>query len=165
MSGRAEEKWRRDFPIAWSNDNYIARREFTKFLVLISGAAFAGSGYFVLLRARRRRETHARPVFIATQAELAPGTVKLFRFPTADSPAMLIRLSNGDYAAYQQRCTHLSCPVYFVAATGHLQCPCHNGAFDAASGRVLYGPPPRPLPKITLQLRAGRIYATGVEAT
>src|SRR5687767_2417630 len=28
-----EQKWREDFPIQWGADNYVTRREFTKFLV------------------------------------------------------------------------------------------------------------------------------------
>ena len=36
-------RWRQDFPIDWPNDEFVARREFTKFLVLTSGAFVAGS--------------------------------------------------------------------------------------------------------------------------
>ena len=46
---------------------------------------------------------------------------------------------------------------------GRLHCPCHNGWFDLATGRPVAGPPQRPLPRITLDVRDGIIYATGVE--
>ena len=39
--GRPHEeqpKWRRDFPLDVLQDNYVARRDFVKFMVLISGA-------------------------------------------------------------------------------------------------------------------------------
>jgi len=42
-------------------------------------------------------------------------------------------------------------------------CPCHHGYFDAQTGQPLAGPPRRPLPRITLALRDGVIYAKGVE--
>ena len=34
--------WRQDFPIDWAQDRYVERRDFLKFLVLISGAFTAG---------------------------------------------------------------------------------------------------------------------------
>jgi Rieske Fe-S protein len=48
-------------------------------------------------------------------------------------------------------------------AAGQLHCPCHEGAFDLATGRPIAGPPRRPLPLVTLEVRDGMIYATGVE--
>ena len=44
-----------------------------------------------------------------------------------------------------------------------LRCPCHNAYFEINEGRPIAGPPRRPLPRITLQVRDGVIYATGVE--
>ena len=43
--GRPREqqpKWRRDFPVDTAEDEYVARRDFTKFLTLISGAFVFG---------------------------------------------------------------------------------------------------------------------------
>ncbi len=161
MSDNASPKWRTDFPIAWGEDHYVTRREFTKFLVLTSGAALAGNGYFVL-RGRQKRASSALPVEVAHTGELLPGQVKLFRYPTSNDPAMLICLANGEYVAYTQRCTHLSCPVNYAAKSNRLTCPCHNGVFDAATGAVLEGPPPRPLPRIELRVTGGKIYAEKV---
>ena len=33
----AQPAWRQDFPIDWPQDNEVARRDFVKFMVLISG--------------------------------------------------------------------------------------------------------------------------------
>ena len=164
MSEDATPKWRKDFPIEWGADNYVTRREFTKFLVLASGAAVVGNGYFVLRR--QEHEEHAYPSReIALEDELQPGQVKLFRYPTADDAAMLIRLADGTFVAYTQKCTHLSCPVNFIAQRGRLECPCHNGAFDVRTGAVLEGPPPRPLPHIELRIADGKIFAERVIGT
>jgi Rieske Fe-S protein len=46
---------------------------------------------------------------------------------------------------------------------GVFHCPCHEGVFDLRTGRVIAGPPPRPLPRILLEVRGGDIYATGIE--
>ncbi len=157
-------KWKEDFPIEWDADNYVTRREFTKFLVMISGATVAGNGFFVLQRLRKQREPYSK-VRIAAVADVGAGGVQLFRYPTENDPALLIRLSDGRFVAYTQRCTHLSCPVQFVAGQNRLECPCHNGAFDAATGEVLEGPPPRGLPRITLAVEDGSIFATGVQGS
>ena len=164
MSDDTTPKWRKDFPIQWGADNYVTRREFTKFLVLISGANVVGNSYFVLQKFNQQRRPHPS-VLVAKATEIANGHVKLFRYPTESDPAILIRLESGDFVAYTQRCTHLSCPVQFAAATNRLECPCHNGVFDAATGNVLEGPPPRPLPRITLRMSGDEIFAEGVEGT
>jgi Rieske Fe-S protein len=154
-------KWKQDFPIQQGADNYVTRREFTKFLVLISGATAVGNGYFVLRRGAAQPENQPTQE-IAKVDDVAPGSVRLFRYPTEDEPAMLIRLKSGEFVAYKQRCTHLSCPVTFAAERNQIECPCHHGAFDAKTGAVLAGPPPRPLPRIDLAIADGRIYAKGV---
>ena len=46
---------------------------------------------------------------------------------------------------------------------GRLRCPCHQGLFDAATGRPVAGPARRPLPRIVLENRDGVLYAVGVE--
>lgn len=162
MSDKTQEKWREDFPIEWGADNYVTRREFTKFLVLVSGATCAGNAYFVAQKFQAQQQTYPK-MEVARSDELKNGQVKLFRYPTEDDPALLIRLTEGEYVAFKQRCTHLSCPVHYAAEENHLICPCHHGVFDAATGRVLAGPPPRPLPRITLRIEDGKIFAEGVE--
>jgi Rieske Fe-S protein len=162
MSEEAQEKWREDFPIEWGADNYVTRREFTKFLVLVSGATCAGNAYFVAQKFRAEQQSFPA-VTVADMDEIQPGQVKLFRYPTEDVPAILIRQTNGEYVAYMQRCTHLSCPVLYEANMNKMICPCHHGEFDAATGRVLAGPPPRPLPRIRLRVENGKIMAEGVE--
>jgi len=59
-------------------------------------------------------------------------------------------------------CTHLSCAVYFSAKEDRLECPCHQGFFSVRDGSVLQGPPPRPLPQITLERNGARLLAVGV---
>lgn len=161
MSDKTEPKWRTDFPITWDSDNYVTRREFTKFLVLTSGATLVGNSYFLLSR-KQTEPQPTSPLEIARVGDLQPGQVKLFRYPTSNDPALLIRQPNGEHVAYKQRCTHLSCPVNYAAQNNRLECPCHNGAFDVATGAVLEGPPPRPLPRIALRITDGVIYAEKV---
>lgn len=159
----AGEKWREDFPIGWGEDNYVTRREFAKYVALVSGAATIGSGLFVLRM--RGKEMPIHPAMEVAKPEDVPiGGVKLFNYPTHNDKAILVRLGADEYVAYAQRCTHLQCPVVFQSTEHRLYCPCHNGAFDVATGAVLQGPPPRPLPRIKLQIVEGYVTAVGMES-
>lgn len=154
-------QWKQDFPIKWEEDHYVARREFTKFMVLGSLGLAVGNGW-LLAKSLTEKEPHPSAMPVVKVGEVPVGGSKLFRYPTENDPALLVRLAENEYVAYAQRCTHLSCNVYFDKAEGALLCPCHHGRFEAASGRVEAGPPERPLPRITLELRGDTLYATGV---
>ncbi|HTS80132.1 MAG TPA: Rieske 2Fe-2S domain-containing protein [Myxococcaceae bacterium] len=54
--------------------------------------------------------------------------------------------ANGMLHALDAKCTHEGCTVQFVSGDSLLWCACHNGKFDL-DGRVISGPPPRPLAK------------------
>jgi Rieske Fe-S protein len=157
-----QPRWRQDFPTDIPADDALARREFTKFLVLTSGAFVAGQCWIGLMNLLR----DDRPMpekRIAAVADLVPGDVKEFRYPTDDDPCLLICLKDGGLVAYGQQCSHLSCAVIPELERGRLHCPCHNGYFEIKEGRPIAGPPRRPLPRIKLEVRGEYIYATGVE--
>ena len=102
-------------------------------------------------------------VRIATANALSLGSSLVFEYPTKGRAALLIRFADGSYAAYDASCTHLGCQVHYNKSENF--CPCHGGTYDARTGAVLAGPPPRPLPKIRLEFGPqGDIYADGYEA-
>src|SRR5688500_14380270 len=51
----AQPQWRKDFPIDWPQDQYVARREFSKFMVLTSLAFAAGQVWIGEQNSIRRR--------------------------------------------------------------------------------------------------------------
>lgn len=157
-----QPRWRQDFPTDMPADDALARREFTKFLVLTSAAFAAGQAWIGLMSLLRDENPPPEKRIIAA-ADLAPGAVVEFRYPTDDDPCLLIRLMDGRLVAYGQQCSHLSCAVIPRPEQGQLHCPCHHGFFEITEGRPVAGPPRRPLPRITLAIRDGAIYATGVE--
>lgn len=58
----------------------------------------------------------------------------------------VIVLQGGDQLhAFSAKCTHEGCTVTYLPGQSVIWCPCHDGRFDL-NGRVLSGPPPRPLP-------------------
>jgi Rieske Fe-S protein len=161
---REQPRWRRDFPIDWPEDTFIARRDFAKFLVLTSGAFVAGQAWIAAQSLVRSRRAAPGRVRIGSLSGLAPGSVAMFAYPTEHDPCLLIRMRDGKLLAYSQKCTHLSCAVVPRLDEGILHCPCHEGIFDLATGRNIAGPPPRPLPVIELEIAGDEIFATGVTA-
>ncbi|HKP73318.1 MAG TPA: Rieske (2Fe-2S) protein [Pyrinomonadaceae bacterium] len=155
-----------DFPYERDEEAQVTRREFCNFLALTSTALFVGAAGFAGKAAIDARNTPSfAPARVEGAETLAPGTSLNFRYPTERDTAILVRSSDGEYHAYGQKCTHLACPVYFAREHGRLECPCHEGAFDVKTGGVLYGPPPRPLDRIELEVRAnGEVWATGRKA-
>ncbi|MGE3108530.1 MAG: ubiquinol-cytochrome c reductase iron-sulfur subunit [Phycisphaerales bacterium] len=157
-----QPQWRRDFPIDTAQDNFVARRDFTKFMVLISASFVAGQGW-IALKTLRGNHGETGPRAIAREDELAVGQAALFFFPGEHDSCLLVRAGEGEFLAYSNKCSHLSCPVTPDVPSGKLLCPCHHGSFDLSTGRPLAGPPRRPLAKVLLEVRDGTVYATGVE--
>ena len=157
-----QPRWRRDFAVDWPEDNFVARRDFAKFLVLTSGAFVAGQAWIAAKSLVRRRDVPPARVKIASVSALAPGTAMMFAYPTESDPCLLIRTRDGKLLAYSQKCTHLSCAVIPELERGVLRCPCHEGLFELSTGRVLAGPPPRPLPSVTIEVVGDDVFATGV---
>lgn len=156
-------RWRKDFPIDVPRETYVARRDFAKFMVLTS-LAFAVGQVWIVVQNFFRRRAGALPIrAVARVAEVPVGGSVVFNYPGEDDHALLVRLGEERFVAYDQQCTHLLCPVIAQPAAGRLHCPCHNGNFDLETGRVISGPPERPLPRILLDVRGGVVYATGKE--
>ncbi len=159
----AQPRWRHDFPIDWEDDDYVSRRELVKFVVLTSGA-FAVGQLWILARALFRRVRPApEPQPIAAVEELPVGGAKTFAYPEAETTRLLVRTGPKSFVAYDQRCTHLQCPVVPAVERGKLHCPCHNGWFDLHTGEPAGGPPQRRLPRVDLEIRGEQVFAVGVE--
>lgn len=156
----ASSPFQAEFPYERDSEAQVTRREFCSFLFLTSSALFLGAAGFAGKAAydARSPKTFA-PVKIDGAMNIEPGTALNFSYPTEEDTAILIRGNDGKYAAFGQKCTHLSCPVHYSKTNDRLECPCHEGGFSSKTGVVLYGPPPRPLDKIELETRNGEIFA------
>jgi nitrite reductase/ring-hydroxylating ferredoxin subunit len=153
--------WQDEFPVFAADERYVSRRQFTKFLTLTSFAMLAGN-LWILARSLFRRSPSYAPQTVAAVGEIPVGGVKLFTFPTAEDACILVRTATDSYVAFSQKCTHLSCAVYFAQEQNRLECPCHQGFFSIVDGSVLQGPPQRALPRVALQQKDGHLIAIGM---
>jgi Rieske Fe-S protein len=163
LGADAQPSWRQDFPIDWPPDLYVERREFMKFMVLTS-AAFAFGQALIAIQNWYRGARGQTPIRrLASIDDVAIGAAVAFRYPDEHEPCLLVRLSEREFVAFNQKCTHLSCAVIPRPSEGSLYCPCHEGRFDIRTGTPTAGPPRRPLTRILLDVKGRDIYAVGVE--
>ncbi|HTS29477.1 MAG TPA: Rieske (2Fe-2S) protein [Bryobacteraceae bacterium] len=154
--------WRDEFPVFTADERYVSRRQFTKFLTLTSFSMMVGN-LWILARSTLRRPATWPRVPVAAAGEIPVGGVRTFNYPAADDPCILVRTSAEEYVAYSQKCTHLSCAVYYEKAQNRLECPCHRGFFSIEDGSVLEGPPQRALPRVALEKTDGQLVAIRME--
>jgi Rieske Fe-S protein len=140
-------------------DTPVTRRDYLRILVTVSAGLAAGAAGVAVGLFRRHGSGTAAPAKVADRLE--PGQAVTFRYPGADDRALAIRLPDGRLVGYSAVCTHLACAVLWRAEDGQLECPCHDGVFDPATGGVVAGPPPRPLPAVRLREDADGIWAVG----
>ena len=155
--------WQDEFSIHAADERYVSRRQFTKFLVLTSLGMFVGNTW-ILVRSLLSRRPGYSEKNICRAGDVPVGGVWLFRYPTEKDPCILIRPDEQTYVAYSQKCTHLSCAVYYARKKNRLECPCHEGYFSVRNGDVLQGPPPRPLPRVILERRGDQLVAVGMDS-
>jgi Rieske Fe-S protein len=155
--------WRRDFPIDSPQDQDVERRDFVKFLTLTSFAFVVGQFWIAGQDWLRRRTESPDARRIASTRDLAVGGSVVFDYPNQHDTSILVRTSETEFVAFSQKCTHLSCAVIPRPDEGVFHCPCHEGIFDLRTGRVIAGPPPRPLPRVIIEVRGDEIFATGTE--
>jgi Rieske Fe-S protein len=156
-------KWKQDFPIEWEGDHYVTRREMVKFMTLGSALLAAANWIAALATGLIHRGSHAEREIGSASALQQTGSL-LFRYPSESDPCIAVRTPEGKLVAYSQVCTHLSCAVVYSRMENALLCPCHKGMFNIDSGNAVAGPPERPLPRVRIEQRGDRLFATGLEA-
>ena len=152
------KNWKKDFPILKQQASNVSRRDFAKFLTLVSGGLMVGSGLVAAKAYILPKEEVEGEHFVCKKDEIPVGGTRAFVIEGSTIPSILIHLESGEFKAYEQKCTHLSCSVFYKPGTDIIYCPCHNGSFDAKTGEVLAGPPPRALPNLEVFLKGNDIF-------
>lgn len=155
--------WKDAFPVDIDGESRHSRREFARFLAVVSAGFTAGIGYLW----GRKKPLEGAPggegrsdVAICMASELQPSQSRLFAFRDDQDKCILVRTARGELKCYRQVCTHLGCAVRWDGA--RLECPCHLGFFEVEQGFPVQGPPTRPLGGIALEIRGdGMVWAVG----
>lgn len=156
-----EPLWREEVSIHTADERYVSRRQLAKFLVLTSLGMFVGNVWILIKGWFARSPVYpAQPV--ARLGDIPVDGVKLFNYPGPHDPCILVRTSATEAVAYSQKCTHLSCAVYYSQEKHRIECPCHEGYFSVETGAVLQGPPQRPLPRVVLRQQGDQLVAIGM---
>jgi Rieske Fe-S protein len=150
-----------------SADSLTTRRDYLRIVATVSGGLAVG-GLAVaggVLHRHGEPEGGGVPEAKKIADGLPPGESVSFRYPGDEDRAVAVRLEDGSLVGYSAVCTHLACAVLWRkerGSEGELYCPCHEGIFDARTGEVAAGPPPRGLPKVVVvEEQDGSIWAIG----
>jgi len=143
-------------------DSRINRRTFCNRAVLTSAGVMISANAVSSQNNQQQSLLAYPPVKIDGAERVMPGAYLYFNYPKGNDAAVLVRTTDGQYLAYSRKCAHRGCSVDFDGARRCLTCPCHRGVYDSRTGYVMFGPPPRPLDQIILQMRAGgEVWAVG----
>ena len=85
-----------------------------------------------------------------TRDEITKLEQKKFVIVPVSGQRVIVIQAGDKLDALSAKCTHEGCTVTYQPGQSVIWCPCHDGRFDL-SGRVLSGPPPKPLPTYAVQ--------------
>jgi Rieske Fe-S protein len=83
-----------------------------------------------------------------------------FKNPADGQASWLVHMSNGNFVAVEQACTHAGVAVKYNASTGQFNCPAHGAIFNA-DGTNPQAPATRPLPPVHITVNADGTITTG----
>jgi Rieske Fe-S protein len=85
-------------------------------------------------------------------SDIPVGSAKIF----ADRKVIVAQPTAGEFKAFSAVCTHGGCLVNKIQGNTAV-CPCHGGTYNLADGGVVSGPPPRPLPAVTVTVNGDNL--------
>lgn len=126
---------------------------------LLGGGIAASFGSFLypvirFLNPPQVSEAAVNEVAAGRVQDLKPNSGKIVKF--GNKPALLVRVSDTEWKAFSAVCTHLNCTVQYSDSSRQIWCACHNGTYDL-SGRVVSGPPPKPLEEYAVLVRGEEV--------
>lgn len=136
----------------------LSRRDFIT-TTLMGSSLLAGlvlwSAYAIQFLFPSTRKSPTRKVFVAMKDKIRAGDS--YKFKDLKGNEITIVNTGKEYIALSTRCTHLGCQVLWRNEDNVFYCPCHDGYFDA-QGKVLKGPPPKPLNSYKVEVVDQAIY-------
>jgi len=147
----------------------LSRRE-----LLVAGATGAAAAAAAGAGLAEAAPTTSYPQLrVIELAKLKPNRPVTFNYPLQAQPGVLLDLGHAvphgvgpkrSIVAYSILCQHMGCPVEYQPKIREFVCPCHQSRYDPERlGSIIQGVAMQPLPRIVLEVRNGRVWATGVE--
>jgi cytochrome b6-f complex iron-sulfur subunit len=139
----------------------ISRREVGQVVIGAATVGYAGAVAYPIVRylasgaAIADEGSQVSEVSLGNPDDLKPGTGKNFAF--GSKPALVVRGKDDKITAFIATCSHLGCTVALDPGSGEIRCPCHGGVYDAATGKNVGGPPPKPLIPLAAVIEGGKL--------
>lgn len=128
-----------------SLDVTTTRRGFLNYFVGLGAVGWLGTVLYPVLRyLRPLSDTGTGGPVKLTPAEVQKVDKEQFVIARSGNHKIIVFNAGGELRALDAKCTHEGCTVQFVPGDSVIWCACHNGKYDL-DGKVLAGPPPRPL--------------------
>ena len=129
-----------------------SRRSFLNLLLGVGLLAWLGSIVHPVIRYLKPLAATGPggPIKLTTEELAKLDKDKFLILRAGTSKILVFQDGTSQVRALNAKCTHEGCTVQFVPGDSVIWCACHNGRFDL-DGRVLAGPPPRPLSRYTAQ--------------
>ncbi len=102
-----------------------------------------------------KRPARSRSLFVGRLDAIPDGDARVIE-DLRGVPVQVVR-AGDQLRAISTVCPHLGCRVRWEPQNTRFFCPCHNGVFDA-EGKVVSGPPPRPLDRYEVEVVDGSVY-------
>ena len=142
----------------------MQRREFLSWLLKSAGVALGLEGLAALpYFYHSRKEGPLRYIMAAEEGKIPRRGVRQVDFSVAGmTRKIFIVREEKELFVLSPTCSHLGCLVSWNYLKQDFDCPCHGGRYDI-SGRVIGGPPPKPLTRLPYEIKNGSLYV-GVRA-
>lgn len=133
-------------------ESYIARRRFIAAMLGGGAAALGTMAAVPVVHYAGNLKSDPPPDYVVLEKadyELPPGTAKVIPYGRSRIPVLLVQPpgQGQPLSVLVATCTHFDCTVGYRADENVIYCACHEGRFTV-DGRVISGPPPRPLKKM-----------------
>lgn len=155
----------------------LSRRGFLEAVVAVAGAigglliGLPGLAYLLSPGFSRREEDW---VDVGSAGEIPRGQPVKIQFTRrrrdgwtvveAKGSAWVVTANGREFTVFDPHCTHLGCAYRWDGEKRRFLCPCHTAAFGV-DGRVISGPPPRGLDRMSVRVVGDRLLIRpGAEA-
>lgn len=147
-----------------SRREFLSRTFFFLGGLIAAALALPSAVYFLSPAWRRKQEgwieigpVSSIPIGRPTKVEFIERTKDAWATIEGKRSAWIVTSDGKTFDSFDPHCTHLGCPYSWSEEKEKFLCPCHNAAF-AIDGRVLFGPPPRPLDRYRSKVENGLLY-------